>query len=47
MTVHIKKELIIKTVKNSQKIEGYKSADNETIEKAKKVMAKFDVKVSL
>lgn len=37
---------IKKTVSNSQKIEGYKSASKPLQEKARVLMAKYNVKVS-
>ena len=37
---------IVKTVSNSQKIEGYKPASKSTQIKAKVLMAKFNVKIS-
>ena len=37
---------IIKTVSNSQKIEGYKSASKSIQIKAKELMAKLNVKIS-
>ncbi len=45
---HIKlsEENIKKTVSNSQKIEGYKSASKSLQKKAKALMAKHNVKVS-
>lgn len=45
---HIKlsQENIKKTVSNSQKIEGYKTASKSLQEKAKALMAKYNVKVS-
>ncbi len=42
----ISKKDIKKTVSNSQKIEGYKSASKSLQEKAKELMAKYNVKVS-
>jgi hypothetical protein len=42
----ISKKDIKKTVSNSQKIEGYKSASKPLQEKAKELMAKHNVKVS-
>ena len=47
MTVHVDKAKIIKTVKASQKIEGYSPAQKKTATEAKAIMKKFDVKVSL
>ncbi len=45
---HIKlsQENIKKTVSNSQKIEGYKISSKSLQEKAKALMAKYNVKVS-
>ena len=37
---------IVKTVSNSQKIEGYKPASKSIQIKAKELMAKFNVKIS-
>jgi len=42
----ISKKDIKKTVSNSQKIEGYKPASKPLQEKAKVLMAKYNVKVS-
>jgi len=44
--LHISKEKIIKTVSNSQKIEGYKTSSENLQKKAKELMAKYNVKVS-
>lgn len=37
---------ITKTVSNSQRIEGYKAASKSTQQKAKELMAKYNVKIS-
>ena len=37
---------ITKTVSNSQRIEGYKVASKSTQQKAKELMAKYNVKIS-
>ena len=42
----ISQKEINKTVSNSQKIEGYKSASKSLQKKAKELMAKHNVKVS-
>jgi len=42
----ISKKDIKKTVSNSQQIEGYKPASKPLQEKAKELMAKYNVKVS-
>jgi len=43
---HITKKDILKTVSNSQLIEGYKPASKSVFKKAKELMAKHSVKVS-
>lgn len=42
----ISKDIIQKTVQTTQMIEGYKSADKKTQEKAKSLMEKYGIKVS-
>ena len=44
--ITITKKDIIKTVANSQKIEGYKPASKTLSNKAKVLMAKYNVQVS-
>jgi hypothetical protein len=43
---HIDKKEIVKIVSNSQKIEGYKPTSKTLSEKAKVLMAKYNVQVS-
>ena len=43
----ITKKDIKKTVSNSQKIEGYRPASKSLQKKAKELMAKYNVKVSV
>ena len=45
--VKIDAKTIQKTVKISQAIEGYKSADKKTIDEVKKIRKKYAIKVSL
>lgn len=45
-TSHITKKHIVKTVSNSQKIEGYKPASKSLSSKVKRIMAKYNVQVS-
>ena len=46
-TFNISKKDIIKTVSNSQMIEGYKPATKLSSQKAKELMAKYNVQVSI
>ncbi len=43
----ISKEVILKTIQTTQIIEGYKPASKETKQKAKLLMKKHDIKVSV
>lgn len=45
-TFSIEKKDIVKIVSNSQKIEGYKPVSKSLAEKAKELMAKYNVQVS-
>ncbi|WP_428739921.1 hypothetical protein [Sulfurimonas sp.] len=45
-TSSITKKDIVKIVSNSQKIEGYKPASKSLSTKVKRIMAKYNVKVS-
>ncbi len=45
--VKIDAKTIQKTVKISQAIEGYKSADKKIVEEVKKIREKYAIKVSL
>ncbi len=45
--VKIGAKTIQKTVKISQAIEGYKSADKKIVEEVKKIREKYAIKVSL
>ena len=43
----ITKEELLKIIQTTQEIEGYKKADKKTIQKAKEIKAKYEIKVSL
>ena len=45
--VRIDAKIIQKTVKISQAIEGYKSADKKIVEEVKRIKEKYAIKVSL
>lgn len=43
----ISKDVILKTVQTTQSIEGYKPADTDTKQRAKLLMEKYGIKVSV
>ncbi len=42
----INKTILSQTIKITQAIEGYKEADSQTVQKAKTLREKYDIKVS-